>query len=59
MLRAEYDPCDRFYKNPVGGVAVGEEFTIRIVTSGGDSAWLVIKKEGEGERAVARVISVE
>lgn len=52
MLRAEYDPCDRFYKNPVGGVAVGEEFSIKIVTSGGDSAWLVVKKEGESERAV-------
>lgn len=52
MIRVEYDPCDRLYKNPVGGVAVGEEFSVAIVTSGGESAWLVIKKEGEGEHAV-------
>ena len=52
MIRAEYDPCSTFFKNPTGGVAVGEEFTVRLVTSGGDEAAFVIKKEGEGERAV-------
>lgn len=52
MITVDYDPCAERYKSPVGGVAVGEEFTINIWTNAGGEAWFVLEKEGEDEKPV-------